>query len=306
MTIEQHVHGAVPDGDRTTHDAPAMLRDATGFAVIAEVNPPELPTMTHLELAGRWDRVLVTDNPFGTIRVSPYAYAARITHDVPEVSPTVVVSTRDRNIRAIESEVRGALGNGVRSFLVVVGDTVPEVDHLAHHHEIVEHLTALRERIGGDFEVGMPSRMRAWQFRQRTDLGADFFVVGPVIDPDTVEENLARIDLRPGDPPVFVMVVPPVSLGWVQRAEGYGAVAVTDTMRATLVSRPGRGWAWDQATRAVAAVERAGCSGAIITGLKFETVVGEAAVWRRALPFLTVDGHQRASESGASALDRPA
>ena len=45
--------------------------------------------------------------------------------------PTVVVSTRDRNILAIESEVRGALGNGVDSFLVVVGDTLPQVDHLA-------------------------------------------------------------------------------------------------------------------------------------------------------------------------------
>ena len=69
----------------------------------------------------------VTDNPFGQVRVSPYAYAARITHDSPNVRPTVVVSTRDRNILAIESEVRGALGNGVDSFLVVVGDTFPRL-----------------------------------------------------------------------------------------------------------------------------------------------------------------------------------
>ena len=27
-------------------------------------------------------------------------------------------------------------------FLVVIGDTVPHVDHLAHHYEIVEHLRA--------------------------------------------------------------------------------------------------------------------------------------------------------------------
>ena len=87
-----------------------MLSTAGGFIEVAEVNPPLLPDMTHSHLEGKWQRILVTDNPFGQVRVSPYAYAARITHDAPSVRPTVVVSTRDRNILAIESEVRGALG----------------------------------------------------------------------------------------------------------------------------------------------------------------------------------------------------
>ena len=102
-----------------------MLHDRDSWVRIAEVNPPELPNLDHQALGGIWDNVLVTDNVFGKIRVSPFAYAARITHDVPSVHPTVVVSTRDRNILAIESEVRGALGNGVDSFLVVIGDTLP-------------------------------------------------------------------------------------------------------------------------------------------------------------------------------------
>jgi 5,10-methylenetetrahydrofolate reductase len=278
------------------------MKNDAAFSVIAEVNPPELPTMTHRELEGCWDRVLITDNPFGTIRVSPYAYAARITHDVPSVKPTVVVSTRDRNIRAIESEVRGALGNGVRSFLVVVGDTVPEIDHLAHHHEIVEHLTALRDRIDVDFEVGMPTRMRTWQFRQRVDLGADFFVAGPVLDPAGVAENLARIDRRPDDPPIYVMVVPPVSLAWVQKAESYGAIPASEAMKAALAARPGRGWAWDQTTMILAEIERAGGAGAIITGLKFETVVGEASAWCRALPQLTVGDRLRSAGADPAAV----
>lgn len=258
-----------------------LLRDTTSFSVIAEVNPPELPEWNHAALGGCWDRVLITDNPFGTIRVSPFAYAARITHDAPSVRPTVVVSTRDRNIRAIESEVRGAIGNGVRSFLVVVGDTVPEVDHLAHHLEIVEHLTELRTKTGLDFEVGMPTRMRRWQFRQRIDRGADFFMVGPFIDPNTVEENLSKLEIRDGDPPVFAMVVPPVSLAWVQRAEGFGAVPVGDSMRQALASRPGRNWAWDQASLLTEQLEQNGCGGAVVTGMRFETVVGEAAEWCR-------------------------
>ena len=137
-----------------------MLSEPSAFRRIVEVNPPDLPNMDHLLLEGAWNDVLVTDNVFGRIRVSPYAFAARITHDVPSVDPTVVVSTRDRNILAIESEVRGALGNGVRSFLVVVGDTLPSVDHLADHYEIVRHLRDLQDDLP-KFTVGMPTRFAA-------------------------------------------------------------------------------------------------------------------------------------------------
>ena len=87
-----------------------MLTEAGRWLRIAEVNPPEFPDLSHRSLSPAWSHVMVTDNVFGRIRVSPYAFSARITHDTPDVEPTVVVSTRDRNILAIESEVRGALG----------------------------------------------------------------------------------------------------------------------------------------------------------------------------------------------------
>ena len=122
-----------------------MLSAPDEWVEMVEINPPRLPSMTHLELQGRWRNVLITDNPFKQVRVSPYAFAARITHDVPDVRPTVVCSTRDRNILAIESEVRGALGNGVSSFLVVQGDMLPEVEHWSNSYEIVEHLRKLQE-----------------------------------------------------------------------------------------------------------------------------------------------------------------
>ena len=149
--------------------------------------------------------MLITDNVFGKIRVSPYAFAARITHDVPSVKPTVVVSTRDRNILAIESEVRGAIGNGVDSFLVVIGDTFPHVDHLADHYEIVHHIRELQDSALPDFEVGMPTRFQRWQFRKRIDIGGQFFVSGPIMDPDTVEPSFASLGLRSEDPPVLLM-----------------------------------------------------------------------------------------------------
>ncbi len=263
-----------------------MLTRADRFVRAVEVNPPDLPNMSHLLLDGAWQHVVVTDNVFGRIRVSPYAFAARITHDVPSASPTVVVSTRDRNILAIESEVRGALGNGVRSFLVVVGDTMPQVDHLADHYEIVRHLRDLQDSLPV-FEVGMPTRFRAWQKRKRIEIGAQFLVTGPILDPATVGEQIAKLELEPGDPPVFLMVIPPFGPNWVERMESMGAVEATTALKERLsaaTSDERRDIAWESA-RAVAEEAAAnGCAGAILMGLRFDTVVDEAALEWRTMP----------------------
>src|SRR5204863_8051711 len=143
-----------------------VLSSPDGWVEMVEVNPPKLPGSTHLELKGRWENVLITDNPFKQVRVSPYAFAARIAHDVPDVRPTVVCSTRDRNILAIESEVRGALVNGVESFLVVQGDMLPEVEHWSNSYEIVEQLRALQGSVAPiGFVVGLSTRSRDWTVR---------------------------------------------------------------------------------------------------------------------------------------------
>jgi 5,10-methylenetetrahydrofolate reductase len=261
-----------------------MLTRAPGWVDVAEVNPPVLPDRDHLLLRGSWGHVLVTDNVFGKIRSSPYAYAARLKHDVPEVHATVVVSTRDRNILAIESEVRGALGNGVDSFFVVVGDTVPAVDHLANHHEVVEHMSRLKSAMP-TFEIGMPTRFAAWQFRKRVELGADFFMAGPVLDPETVEPSVAKLHLRNDDPPVYLMVIPPFSLSWVERVQSFGAVPVGEDLLAQLASSaaPGRSFGWDQAAACAARAREAGCRGVVLMGLRPDTLTGEgpAEWWQR-------------------------
>ena len=250
---------------------------------MVEINPPRLPGMLHMRLNGRWQRVLITDNPFKQVRVSPYAFAARITHDVPGVHPTVVCSTRDRNILAIESEVRGALGNGVDSFLVVQGDMLPEVEHWSNSYEIVEHLRALQETIGPDrFEVGMSTRSRKWMFQRRIDVGGQFFTTGPVMDPTSVQPTAERLQLADA-PPVYLELTPPFSLQWVKRIEGVGGTAIGDELRVRLDATPEAerrllGW---RIAKAIAAEARvAGFAGIVIMGLLFETVVGEAYdVW---------------------------
>ena len=260
-----------------------MLSEPSAFRRIVEVNPPDLPNMDHLLLEGAWNDVLVTDNVFGRIRVSPYAFAARITHDVPSVDPTVVVSTRDRNILAIESEVRGALGNGVRSFLVVVGDTLPSVDHLADHYEIVRHLRDLQDDLP-EFTVGMPTRFAAWQKRRRIEAGAQFLVAGPLLDPSTVASQIDRLDLSSDDPPLYVMVIPPFGPTWVDRMEEMGAVPASADLKQQLgdaASDDRRTIAWEAARAVADEAESCGAAGAVLMGLRFSTIVDEAALaWR--------------------------
>jgi 5,10-methylenetetrahydrofolate reductase len=246
---------------------------------MVEINPPRLPGMLHTSLQGRWGRVLITDNPFKQVRVSPYAFAARITHDVPDVRPTVVCSTRDRNILAIESEVRGALGNGVDSFLVVQGDMLPEVEHWSNSYEIVEHLRALQEAIGPDrFEVGMSTRSRQWMFQRRIDVGGQFFTTGPVMDPVSVRPVAERLRLADA-PPVYLELTPPVSPGWVKRIEGVGGIAISDELRARVDAMPDserRTFGWQVAKAIASEARQAGFAGIVIMGLRFETAVGEA------------------------------
>jgi 5,10-methylenetetrahydrofolate reductase len=259
-----------------------MLSTPEGWVEMVEVNPPRLPSLTHRRLEGRWRDVLITDNPFRQVRMSPYAFAARLTHDVPGVRPTVVCSTRDRNVLAIESEVRGALVNGVDSFLVVQGDVLPEVEHWSDSYEIVAHLRALQEAVAPSvFEVGMSTRSRRWMLDRRIEAGGQFFTTGPLLDPDTVEACAERLGLgQDGDrPPIYLELTPPFSSAWIHRLEGVGAIPVSDRLRQRLERVPEadrRQEAWRIAREAAARARTAGFSGIVLMGLRFETVVGEA------------------------------
>jgi 5,10-methylenetetrahydrofolate reductase len=261
-----------------------VLSVAAGWTEVVEVNPPRLPNMTHLRLHGRWQNVLITDNPFKQVRLSPYAFAARITHDVPDVRPTVVCSTRDRNILAIESEVRGAIANGVDSFLVVQGDMLPEVEHWSNSYEIVEYLRALQDSIApASFEVGMSTRSRKWMFRRRVEVGAQFLTTGPVMDPDSVADVAQRLELGPDDPPVYLEITPPFTPAWVTRLESVGAIPIGDALReriGSLSEEEARAEGWRCAKEAAARAREAGFAGMVLMGLRFDTVVGEAYdVW---------------------------
>ena len=89
---------------------------------------------------------------------------------------------------------------------------------------------------------------------------------------------MEQLDRRDDDPPVFVGVMPPFSADWIARAEAFGAVAAGEELKDRLEEvevSDRRSLAWELARQSAAEAKEAGCSGVILMGLRFSTVVTE-------------------------------
>src|SRR5215470_4781904 len=104
------------------------LRDvlaAGTFSVTAELNPPADPVAdpvraTAAKLAPHVAAANVTDNQAATVKVTPLAVSVWMLEQGLE--PIMQVTTRDRNIMALQSELLGAWALGVRNILALSGD----------------------------------------------------------------------------------------------------------------------------------------------------------------------------------------
>jgi 5,10-methylenetetrahydrofolate reductase len=104
------------------------LRDvltAGTFGVTAELGPPMDPVAGPFRRAAAalvpWVTAAnVTDNAAATVKVSPLAAATWMIEQGLE--PIMQVTTRDRNILALQSELLGAWALGVRNILALSGD----------------------------------------------------------------------------------------------------------------------------------------------------------------------------------------
>jgi methylenetetrahydrofolate reductase (NADH) len=95
------------------------------FVVTAELGPPvdpdpDLVRAKARALVGSVDAVNVTDNQAATVKLSPLA-AAVLTLD-ESLETTLQVTTRDRNLLALQSDLLGAWVLGVRAVLALTGD----------------------------------------------------------------------------------------------------------------------------------------------------------------------------------------
>jgi methylenetetrahydrofolate reductase (NADPH) len=95
------------------------------FAVTAELGPPrdpdpELVRRKARALAGVVDAANVTDNQAATVKLSPLAAATWMREEGLE--PVVQLTTRDRNLLALQSDLLAAWALGVEAVLTLFGD----------------------------------------------------------------------------------------------------------------------------------------------------------------------------------------
>jgi methylenetetrahydrofolate reductase (NADPH) len=104
------------------------LREALAsgtFAVTAELGPPLEPDPAPVrETARRFAPIVhaanVTDNQAATVKLSPLACSVWMLEE--GLDPIMQVTTRDRNLLALQADLLGAWALGVRAILALTGD----------------------------------------------------------------------------------------------------------------------------------------------------------------------------------------
>jgi homocysteine S-methyltransferase len=119
----------LPDEELGAEEATLREKLAAGrFVITAEIDPPRglnprraLRGAARLKLAGV-DSVNVGDSPMARVRMSPFAMAVIFRQQLG-LETIVHVTTRDRNVLALQSDLIGAHVLGLRNVLCLRGDT---------------------------------------------------------------------------------------------------------------------------------------------------------------------------------------
>ncbi len=221
----------------------ASLLAAGRFVISVEIDPPRsiriertLEAARLLRAAGT-DVVNVSDSAMARVRMGALAVAFGIQHDL-DLECVVHVTTRDRNLMALESELLGAHALGVRNILALTGDPprvgdyptgtgVWDVDSIG----LIEILARLNR---GEDQAGSPIGQRAgfaiacaldptaanaraeWdRLERKLGAGAQLVMTQPLYDEAQVEAMLAEARRRFGTDgfpvPVLLGVLPLVS-----------------------------------------------------------------------------------------------
>jgi methylenetetrahydrofolate reductase (NADPH) len=215
------------------------LRDALAagnFAVTAELSPPLDPVPDPVRHAAATikdlvDAANVTDNPAATAKVSSLACATWLLEQ--GLAPIMQITTRDRNLLALQSELLGAWALGVRDVLALSGDplTVGKYADLATDVKDVDSTGLLRligqlnngqlaagETLGTPTDFFVASAMNplvdtAERIEGKIAAGARFFQTNIVFDVPRFADWFSSLIERGSlaGIPVLVGVMPPRS-----------------------------------------------------------------------------------------------
>ncbi len=124
--------GAVTDRAAERPTRLAQVLAAGHFAVAVEVCPPRGPNPGAVErqidvLAGCADAYNVTDNQSARVHMSSLAVSVMLQQ--AGLEPVFQVTCRDRNRLAMQADLLGAAGFGIRNVLAIGGDHVSAGDH---------------------------------------------------------------------------------------------------------------------------------------------------------------------------------
>jgi homocysteine S-methyltransferase len=200
------------------------LADPGAFVVTAEVEPPKGVDASaaiegaRLLKASGVDAVNVTDNPMARLRMSSIAVAALAQRETG-LDAIVQITTRDRNVLGLQSDLLGAAGLGLKALLCLGGDPLKIGDYpQAKQVSEVDVLGLLRiarslnsgsdlagNAIGAPtaFAIGCAANPAATdlevecsKLRAKIEAGASFAQTQPVYDLAALEHFLTREEAR--------------------------------------------------------------------------------------------------------------
>jgi len=235
-----HADGAGSEPEPLTPGRLPRLLGGGRFVVSVEIDPPRsvriertLEAATLLRDAGV-DVVNVSDSAMARVRMGALAVAFAIQRDVG-LETIVHVTTRDRNLMALESELLGAHALGIRNILALTGDP-PRIGDYPTGTAVWDvdsaGLVAILKRLNrGEDQAGSPIGAPAaftvacaldltaedldrelGRLEAKLDAGADLVMTQPVYDIGQWERLLDRVAARWGAPrlpaPVLAGILP--------------------------------------------------------------------------------------------------
>lgn len=255
-----------------TRLAKALASDR--FVISVEIDPPRSVRIERTIEAARLlkdagvDLVNVSDSAMARVRMGALAVAFGIQHDL-DLECIVHVTTRDRNLMALESELLGAHALGVRDILALTGDPprvgdypsgtgVWDVDSVG----LVEILARLnRGEDAAGSPIGQPAgftiacaldptatdRTTEWdRLERKLAAGADLIMTQPLYDLAQVEAMLGEAERRFGPAgfpvPLLLGVLPLQSSRHAEFLHNeVPGITIPDPVRATLRDAGDRG-----------------------------------------------------------------
>jgi len=214
------------------------LADPDEFVVTAEIEPPKGADVSAAIEGARAarscgvDAVNVTDNPMARLRMSSIAVAALVQRETGQES-VVQITTRDRNVLGLQSDLLGAAGLGLKALLCLGGDPLKIGDYpQAKQVSEVDVLGLLRIarglNSGADLagnSIGAPTgfaigcaanpaaadqEVELSKIRAKIEAGASFAQTQPVYDVAALEDFFARQEAR--SIPMLIGLIPLRSL----------------------------------------------------------------------------------------------